>query len=165
MTAAAASIAGRMSSAGLRVRRACSDDLPTLIRLAHRMQQESELAFLPFDPGKVTFSMMRCITSEMHYAAVAELDHQIIGFLGGLVVEYPFCRERLAHDLGFYVVPEHRASSAAVRLLRAFRSWAKERGAREVCVAVSLGGEIDRIGAFLERSGLRKMGGVYRERL
>ncbi|HVV59676.1 MAG TPA: GNAT family N-acetyltransferase [Gaiellaceae bacterium] len=100
-----------------------------------------------------------------HFAAMAEIGGELVGYLGGALGTYPFCDEILAHDLGFYVAPEHRRSSAAARLARAFVAWARHKGAREVQLAVSSGVDVERIGAFYERLGLNKVGGIYRASL
>jgi GNAT superfamily N-acetyltransferase len=140
-------------------------DLPALLALAQRMHAEGAYSFLPFDPKKVALLFVACGAMKDHFAAVADRGGAPVGFLGGKLATYPFCNETLATDLGFFVAPEHRASTAAVRLLRAFRAWAKERGAREVSLGVSSGVDVERIGALYERMGFRAMGGIYRERL
>jgi GNAT superfamily N-acetyltransferase len=134
-----------------------------IVRLAQRMHAESAFRDLPLVVAKVAATVNRCLTQpDTHFGMVAELDGEVIGFLGGALGTYPFCNEILAHDLGFYVASESRRSTAAVRLLRAFFAWAKEKGAREVQLGVSSGVDVDRIGAFYERLGLRRMGGIYR---
>jgi GNAT superfamily N-acetyltransferase len=142
-----------------------ADDVKDALKLARRMHSEGAYAFLPFEPAKVLAGILACSTQADHFAALALRAGAVVGFLGGALTTYPFCSERLAHDLGFYVAPEARASTAAVRLLRAFRAWALERGAREVSLGVSTGGRHERIERFYTRMGFTKMGGVYRARI
>jgi GNAT superfamily N-acetyltransferase len=144
---------------------ASPEHVKQVIALARRMHAEGAYAFLPFDPAKVLAGILACATLVDHFAAVALRHDAIVGFLGGALTTYPFCNERLAHDLGFYVAPEARASTAAVRLVRAFRAWAVEQGARELSLGVSSGVNVERIEALYGRMGFTKMGGVYRERL
>ncbi|HEY4117563.1 MAG TPA: GNAT family N-acetyltransferase [Byssovorax sp.] len=140
-------------------------DVHAVVALARRMHAEGAYAFLPFDATKVAASVVASAALADRYAAIAVRGGVIVGFLGGALTTYPFCNERLAHDVGFYVAPEARASSAAVRLIQAFRAWAVEQGAREVSLGVSSGVEVDRIERLYTRLGFRRMGGVYRERL
>jgi GNAT superfamily N-acetyltransferase len=149
----------------IEVRAPKPNDLPALLTLAQRMHAEGAYSFLPFDPRKVALLFVTCGATKGHFAAVAERDGVIVGFLGGKLAPYPFCDELLATDLGFYVAPEHRASTAAVRLLRTFRAWARDQGAREVSLAISSGVDIERIGALYQRMGFRAAGGIYRERI
>jgi GNAT superfamily N-acetyltransferase len=139
-------------------------DVKAVLALASAMHAEGAYAFLPFDSPKVLATILACATQPDHFAAIAVREVPV-GFLAGRLSEYPFCREKLAHELGFFVAREARRSTAAARLLRAFRAWALERGAREVTVATSTGHEVDRVDRFLEHMGFARVGGVFRARL
>ena len=64
-----------------------------------------------------------------------------------------------------FVDPAYRHGLAAMRLVRGFREWALERGARELCLAISTNVNADDTGRFYERLGFTRVGGVYKQRL
>jgi GNAT superfamily N-acetyltransferase len=66
----------------------------------------------------------------------------VVGFLAGYVIDYFFSDVRVAQDQCFYVSPKYRGSPAAVKLLVAFRQWAVNRNASELCINMSV--DIDR---------------------
>jgi GNAT superfamily N-acetyltransferase len=156
-------VAGRASS--LEVRAPDEAELAAVLALARRMHQLGTYSTLPFDARKVAGLIASCVRAPGHFASIAVHRGEVSGFLGGRMGTYPFCDEPLAYDLGFFVAPEARRSSAAVRLFRAFEAWAMDRGAREVSMAVSTGVDVERIGAFYVHMGLTCIGGVYRKAL
>ncbi|HEY4116750.1 MAG TPA: GNAT family N-acetyltransferase [Byssovorax sp.] len=147
------------------VREVSAGDLRTVVALARRMHAESAFAFLAFDVGSVTSGFEAVVGREDHFGAVAERGARVVGFIAGRLAHYPFSREILASDLAFYVAPEARASTAAVRLVRALWTWAESKGARELSLASSSGVEVERLEQFYGRLGLAKMGSIHRVRL
>lgn len=148
------------------VRSARHGDMDRLVELGKQMHAEGAYASLPFDEAKVREQIADYLEHpEGRCLLVAEGADGVAGMLAGFVDEYYFCHETVACDLVLYVERAHRGSSAAVRLIRAFRAWAREQGARDLCLAVSSGEDIERTGRLYERLGLQCVGGVYRQRL
>ena len=142
------------------------DDIAQLIELGERMHRESAYAFLPFDHGKVTQFMTGYMDNpETHCGLVAEEGGVIVGMLAGYLTDYFFCDEKVACDMVLYVDRESRGSSAAMRLIYAFRDWARACGARELCLGVSTEINPETTGRFYEKMGLSRSGGLYKERL
>lgn len=54
---------------------------------------------------------------------------ELIGLLGGMVYPDLNTGEEIATELFWYVLPEHRGGSGAVRLVKRFKEWAKNHGA------------------------------------
>ena len=81
-----------------------------------------------------------------------------VGFVSACVVPFFWSDYQRASDLGFYVKPDYRGSSAAPRLLRAIENWARSMGAKQFCMGQSLGGKVDAMRAFYERSGYQICG-------
>jgi GNAT superfamily N-acetyltransferase len=148
------------------IRPANGDDVPAVIALGFQMHQESAYNFLPFDSDKVhRFILSHIEHPESHCALVAEDEGAVIGMLGGYISDYFFCDEKVACDTVFFVHQAHRSSTAAARLVRAFREWAEARRVREICLAISSGTRAERTGRFYELMGFRCVGGVYKQRL
>ena len=53
---------------------------------------------------------------------------------------------------------------AALKLMRAYLDWSREKGVREARVAISTGIDLERTGEFLERLRFAHVGGVYKHR-
>ena len=150
----------------MRIRGATAEDIGQLVEMGARMHAEGAYSFLPYDAEKVRRLGASFLQNpETHCLLVAEHDGALVGMLGGYVTDYYFCEEKLACDQFFFVDRPWRGSRAAVRLISAFREWAAARGARELCLATSLGGKIEKIGHFYETLGLTCVDGVYKQRL
>ncbi len=148
------------------IRPAREGDADAVIELGKRMHEESAYAFLPYDLKKVRALFNSYIADpEKQCGLVAEEDSKLIGMFGGYLTSYFFCNEKIACDLIFFVDEKHRGSSAAPRLIRAFRQWASVHGASEICLGVSTQINTERTGKFYERMGLQHVGGVYKQRL
>ncbi len=56
------------------------------------------------------------------------------------------------------VLPEARMGGYAVRLLRAFEQWAKNRKVIEISLGVNSGVDLDTTGRFFQKMGYLKVG-------
>ena len=79
----------------------------------------------------------------------------VTGFISIIIAPFFFSDVERASDLGFYIRPEHRGGSAAVRLLRAAENWAKSMGCKELYMGHSVGGKVDQMKQFYLRNGYR----------
>lgn len=86
---------------------------------------------------------------------VAVKDDQLVGMVGGMLVEHFFSSQKFSTDLVVYVTPEQRGSSAGVRLIAAYEEWAFTNGAEECGLGVSTGVEQERTVCIYERLGYR----------
>ena len=100
---------------------------------------------------------------DTHFFMLAEDEVKPVGFFMGYLTRYFFGPGRMATELAWYVTPEKRGSMAGVRLLSAFRQWGKNKGAKEICVGVSTGTDLDRTEQLLKKSGFVKVGGIFKE--
>jgi GNAT superfamily N-acetyltransferase len=142
------------------------DDTDALINMGARMHAEGAYAFLPYDRDKVRrFIGSFLQDTETRCGIVAEQDAHLVGMLAGYLNQYYFCDERVACDSVLFVEPNQRSGTAAVRLVRAFRAWAIERGAAELGLGISSNVHVERTGRLYERLGLTHVGGIYKQRL
>jgi len=141
-------------------------NLGDVLRLALSMQRESDYAAVPFDIEQTARSVLGMVVrSPRGFGVVAYDDGKPIGMICGGLAPYVFSKGALASDYAWYVLPEHRGSSTAVRLLRMFREWATESGATELYMGITTNVEADRTGQLLQRLGFEHVGGNYRARL
>ena len=90
------------------------------------------------------------------------------GFYGaiiGMITEEIFGDDLIACDLGLFVSPSKRGSSAAPQLVEALEHWAKSAGAKEIHLAQSTGIEVNRTRRFYEGMGYEVVGVVTRKRI
>jgi len=55
-----------------------------------------------------------------------------IGMLAGITAEMTLNYDKLAHELIWWIEPEHRGGRAAIELFKAFEFWAKKVGCKQV---------------------------------
>jgi GNAT superfamily N-acetyltransferase len=146
------------------IRSATAADIAAIVALGRLMHVESAMAFLPFKTEKVERYLRNLTTNQRNCLIVAESGDGIVGAIGGFLTDYFFCDETLAIDTGLFVQSEFRGTSAAIRLIRRFIEWAKEKGVAEVCLSVSTGVEIEKSHRMFVGLGLAHVGGVYKLR-
>lgn len=142
------------------------DNLGDVLRLALTMQQESDYAEVPFDVEKTAHSVMNMVVRNPNgFGMLAYSGDQPIGMICGGLSPYVFSRGSLVSDYAWYVLPEHRGSSAAIRMLKMLQKWATNKGATELYMGVTTNVTADRTGKILQRMGFKHVGGNYRTRL
>jgi GNAT superfamily N-acetyltransferase len=142
------------------------ENLGDVLRMALNMQRESDYAAVPFDIEQTARSVLGMVINNPNgFGVLAYKDGKPVGMICGGLAPYVFSRGWLASDYAWYVLPEHRGSSTAVRLLKMFRQWAVEKGATELYMGVTTNVDADRTGQLLQRLGFYHVGGNYRERL
>lgn len=148
---------------GIVIRAARHEDFDRFIVLARAMHDESRFRRYPLDEAKVK----ELFAIHIDRAAVACLlvaeraDGQLVGMLGGLIVDFFFSDARVAQDRVFFVVPEARGSSAAVRLLAAFRRWAENRHADELSINMSVAVDMGRFNRLMSHLGFACCGSNF----
>lgn len=148
----------------MRIRNAISTDISPLIQFGYLIHAESKFSTLDFDPDKVRKSLESIVESKKgtHCCFIAEnTERQLIGVFIGCVEEYFFSQSLMAHSILIYVHPKWRGSSAAIKFIHAFRKWALNRRALEMCIGVASGVTIGRTDRFLKRLGFSVTGGNY----
>ena len=117
---------------------------------------------LPYDAATVRKSLERMMGQPNHCLLQAEIDGRVIGGLIGVVAPHPWSPALGASIKSYFVLPQHRGSLAAVKLLHGFRRWAKAQGAVRMYVGVTSRRDIERTDRFLKHLGFRFSGGNYR---
>lgn len=149
----------------MKLRPATRADVPAMLALAPMIHAESRFATFPYDHEKLEQSLTNLIALQdkgNHCCLLAEnREGQVIGGFIGALEEYFFTSAKSANSILIWVAPGYRGSAAALRFIGAFREWAKNRGAVEVCVVVASGVTIARTDRFLRKLGFSQTGGNY----
>jgi hypothetical protein len=139
-------------------------DIDALLVLARLNLQESRFNGLPFDEDKVRTHLMHMVKlprSDHFFCGAFNSDDKLTGYLVGSIESYFFCNQTVATSVFFFVDPNERGGFAALKLILAFRAWAKNRQASELYIGIAGGVLVERTGKFLQRIGMRFTGGNY----
>lgn len=147
-----------------KIRFATVDDIPAMVDLGKAIHAETRLARFPFNPKRLTTQFESILSPPRSDFCVLVAEKETRGLVGGFwgqISQYYFSDALVATDYMFFVVPDLRGTPVAVRLIHAFRQWATNRGADEVCINMTTGIDIERFDRFLRHMGFTYTGGNY----
>lgn len=139
-------------------------DLDSLVDLGIAITSETAYRDIRYDRERAReFVAMYLRENNTHKIFIHKQDGELQGALFGYVTDYIFSYNLMASEELFYIYPQFRNSRIAVKLIRAFETWAKTKSVIEICFSVSTLDQADRIGKFYERMNYVKVGGVYKK--
>lgn len=139
-------------------------DLPEILILARRMHLESEYRKLAFDPEFIRKLLENALNQDAYGPFVAFNEAgRAVGFILGHVSQTFFGPDLVASELAFYVSPEARGSSAAIRLMQAYDSWACMQGAKEIFLGITTGINELKTTELFNRSGFHHAGRLFKK--
>ena len=151
----------------MKIRFATVADVPALTALGRRAHAQTRYAAYDYDEIRVADNLAGIIEigqngKGTHCLLLAENDRgDIAGVLIGLIERQLFSDLPVANVLVYYVLPDKRMTGAGFRLITAFRKWAENRSAFEICVCVTSAAHVQRTDRFLTRIGFQRMGCNY----
>lgn len=145
------------------IRPARHEDWDAFRELALAMHGESRFRNKPMNEDKIRAAFAHHIDYPAGGCLLLaqRADGTLAGMLAGVVVDFFFCDGRVAQDRAFFVRSEFRGTSAAVRLLTAFRRWAENRGAVELNINMSVAVDMARFDRFMEHLGFSCCGSNF----
>lgn len=141
------------------IRQATIEDIPRLIELGRMMHAESRYAALDYAPQKVDALLQRLIADG--FMVVAQSGERVVGGFAGMISEHWFSHDLIAADLALFIEPDARGGMTAPRLVRAFRDWARGRGAKLIHAGITTGVHEEETARLYEALGGRKCGELY----
>jgi GNAT superfamily N-acetyltransferase len=130
--------------------------------LAYRMQKESPAyRDYAFDLEQFNVYLNLCTHDPDWRACVYYNKSDPIGFYAVTCQPMLFSKEKTCDDLAWYVLPEHRGSTAGIRMLRDIIWWAGARGAREIRMGATTNIMDERVGKLLATQGFCKSGQLH----
>jgi GNAT superfamily N-acetyltransferase len=140
-------------------------DVPEMIELGRKMQEESSFDGLDYDFDKLMALGETYIANpEVYYAKVVTHNGVIYAMYVGYISEYYFSKDLAAFDLLLFVHPDKRGGLAAVRLIKDFEQWAYENNAKEIRPACSTGVKSEMTRQLYESLGYETVGYTFRKR-
>lgn len=85
-------------------------------------------------------------------------ENKIIGFLAAVKSTYFFSTRKKISDIGFYVLPDFRGTSAAIKLIKALENWAKENGITDISIGQTTAVEMEKTQQFYNKLGYKTVG-------
>ena len=146
------------------IRFATPEDVPMLVESGRVYHEESRFKRYRYNPEKLRINLLNLVenTTGTHCFFVADnAAREPYALLIGCMESYFFSDEPVAQSILFWVHPEHRGGSAAVKLMQAFRKWAMNRNAFEVAIGVNSAVHIDKADQFFRKLGFQITGGNY----
>ncbi len=132
-----------------------------VILLAQEFHTHSNYAPLDFDVDIVSKLLAACVLQQDGLMGWAAVDKgTIIGGLIGRVTQSFFGKDSVSNDLGLFVSPDRRGGVAAIHLLRAYKAWAKAKGAKRINFAVTAGINAERTAKFITTQGFKPVGSL-----
>lgn len=114
----------------INIRNVSRDDAAKLASLLRAIGWFADLKKLSDSEAtqRVRLQLNEHLKSDHHTLLVAELDNNILGYVGIHLQPYLFLPGPEGFVSELFVLPEHRGSGIGSRLLDAAVAWAKERG-------------------------------------
>ena len=97
--------------------------------------------------------------------AFCAFDDQYRGLILMGISQHYFSTYKWATDFAFFVLPEYRGSTLAVRLLREAEKWAKANGASELTILHNTGINTDTATRFFNGVGYETNGHIFSKEL
>lgn len=150
------------------IRPPVAEDLAQISSMGHWFQQNSDYRRCGWSDQKAAHIILSSTDDNSPYfMRVAEADGELIGMFLGVVTEYFFSEELIAMEQVVFIHPDKRkgASRLLVQMFSQFEEWAKQQGAREVCLGVTSGIAGDGYESFIERVGYRRAGSIFKREI
>jgi len=148
------------------VRTATLADLETLVDFGKRLTQESpNFSKQGLHEPTVRAFLSHLIEYLQSVFLVYDTSHNPIGALIG---ETGLCWRTghvLAFEHGVYVLPEHRKSGAAAKLVQHYIEWVKSQGANRIQLGTMSGIHANKTVQFYEHLGLKLTGYVLEKEI
>jgi GNAT superfamily N-acetyltransferase len=128
--------------------------LEEFFELVIKMIAEAEFSYAKLEKQKI----LNLFKSNNTVFFIVIKNNKILGFIFAIAHEYFFSNRKRVSDLGLYVLPEYRGSRAALMLIKALETWAKEIGADDLCLGQTTAVNMDKTRQFYERLGYKTVG-------
>jgi N-acetylglutamate synthase-like GNAT family acetyltransferase len=146
------------------IRFATQNDVPFLVETGRVYHSLTRFKAYEYNAERVAQQLTKLIVTNSKSHCFFVADDKVgkpYGGLIGCIEHHIFSDEPVANVIHYDVLPDKRMGGAALRLLTAFKRWAENRGAVEVCCGVNSGVHLNRTDRFLRRLGFQLTGGNY----
>lgn len=139
------------------IRPAKHSDVPRLIELGTLLHATTSYSTMSFCPDKSAAFLHELINGQ-GVVFVAEVRGEVVGGMAGAVTDQWFSNDLIAYDYSLFVEPSKRNGVIALRLIQAFKEWAKLKGAKQIYMGIGTGVSVEGTTRLYESQGLRNIG-------
>lgn len=139
------------------IRPAKHSDVPRLIELGTLLHATTSYSTMSFCPDKSAAFLHELINGQ-GVVFVAEVRGEVVGGMAGAVTDQWFSNDLIAYDYSLFVEPSKRNGVIAMRLIQAFKEWAKLKGAKQIYMGIGTGVSVEGTTRLYESQGLRNIG-------
>jgi GNAT superfamily N-acetyltransferase len=139
------------------IRPAKHSDVPRLIELGTLLHATTSYSTMSFCPDKSAAFLHELINGQ-GVVFVAEVRGEVAGGMAGGVIDQWFSNDLIAYDYSLFVEPSKRNGVIAVRLIQAFKEWARIKGAKQIYMGIGTGVSVEGTTRLYESQGLRNIG-------
>ncbi len=140
------------------IRPAEQADIADLLTLCYKMHKESSYSNMDYNEYQMRAVLHQLINNNQ-CVLVSVTDKKITGMFVGYKSQSFFGKDWVANDLLLYVLPEHRGSITAARLIKAFTEWAERQPeVKQIRPGISTGEVGEKAIGLYERLGYRRAG-------
>ena len=145
------------------IRLCTKKDILPMMHLACQMHEESPAyRDLPIELVKLENLALAAIENPRAATImVFTTDGRVTGMFGAIATEEYFGTAITTCDLFLYVLPEHRGSLAALRLIKEYEKWAIDLGATRINLGITTGLLEAETGKLFEAAGFKHSGHLY----
>ena len=136
---------------GSKIREATHEDIFELLILAYEFSKEGPDHFKPFEKDLVEERLTGAIDNEDYLVLVLEKNGEIQGGIVGVCIAPWMMSEVFAHELAWFVRKSARDGRGAIKLARAYETWAKSKGVTKIGMSDLT--KIQGLGKLYERLG------------
>lgn len=144
----------------MRVEAATADDAAEIAALGQLLHDTSSYAAIPYRAEKVE-ALMRNLANGAGAVFVVRRDGAIVGGIAGGVTEHWFSDQLLGFEYSFFIEPTARNGFVAIKLIAAFKTWCKQRGAKSVRMGITTGINEEGTAAFYRHIGFQDAGVLF----
>lgn len=141
------------------------DDARSVVALGRESFDRTRLSTHSFDETRARALVHKGMEGGAAVLLVVRRGAEDVGFVAGQIGAALFSAARTATVVAFYVRPSVLNGEAAVKLMQAFRNWAKAAKADEIQLHVTSGVRMAETDRFMRRLGFRQTGGNYVQEL
>lgn len=151
------------------IRKYQQTDIPQMIAAIRRFMQPREnetnaYSFLDIDDEVLYKYINQCSNNPLVFTRVVEHDGKIVGGIQARLVSYFFNRDILALDEILYIDKDVKAIRVSMRLIEAYKNWAKHHGAKEVMLSNSTMIAVKPFTKLVEACGFQQSGICFKWR-
>jgi len=146
------------------IRHATIEDTPALVAMAREfIQYGNHPIFMSITDEQLAQRVADLMSlGDAVTMLVAEVDGRVVGMLVGTLTAPWFAPSTvMAAELAWWVQPEARGTTVAVRLVKEYEAWAINHGAQIIAMSSLNNGEAERVANMLRRMGYAQSERTY----